>query len=227
MEATKNSEKGSATLVEMCLVFPLVLMVVFTLLYMGLYFLQSTVVNTYAQKAAVYVSRMTAIPGYDSLGSYAASNDFIINTTDYKDEINSAMDSDNYSLYRYWKKEMGLESATSKVESKLKTVLTNGSILGGKKFSCDIEIDNNFLFQSVTVTVAQTFDTPFFMTILGMKGTLKMETVAQATATSPSEFVRTVDFAYDMVDLLLQKLNLGSLDTVVTKIQGFRDKFGY
>lgn len=57
-----NSESGSAQIIEMTLIFPIVLFVLGFLIYVGSYVLQSTAMYTEAQKIAVIAAREGQMP---------------------------------------------------------------------------------------------------------------------------------------------------------------------
>ena len=57
-----NSESGSAQIIEMTLIFPIVLFVLGFLIYVGSYVLQSTAMYTEAQKIAVIAAREGRCP---------------------------------------------------------------------------------------------------------------------------------------------------------------------
>ena len=61
-----NSESGSAQIIEMTLIFPIVLFVLGFLIYVGSYVLQSTAMYTEAQKIAVIAAREGQMPGYEN-----------------------------------------------------------------------------------------------------------------------------------------------------------------
>lgn len=227
MDREREANRGSATLVEMCFVFPIVLIVICALLYYGLYFLQAAVVNSYAQKAALEVSRLVSISGYEEFGNISTATDFDWDGNIPDQETVNRVVSE-HDPYRYLDFSEGVAVASEEdvelVEAELVSLLKASSFLGGEP-TCNIEVSNYFLVQSVTVTVEQSFETPFFLTFFGMQDELKLITSVQAGATSPTEFVRNIDIAYDLVNYLLKKLNIGSIDTFVKKVNEFKTNY--
>lgn len=64
IDGKKDRECGAATIIEMTLIFPLVLVTVVTLFVAGLYILHSVTAYSAAQSIAVAAAREIQMPGY-------------------------------------------------------------------------------------------------------------------------------------------------------------------
>lgn len=217
-----NNERGSATLVEMCFIFPIVIMVVLTMLYLGLYSLQSAVANSYAQRAAIYVGRMVTMPAYDSFGELSNSVDFGYDEGQTPDavQVNEAVS--KHDPYRFWNISNVVDSnKVDAAESILENLLANAGFLFGN-VSCDIQTKNYFIYQTVTVNITQSLSTPFFVRFLGLPASIELATTVQAGANCPAEFARNVDLVYDVLNDVTQ----GKMSTYIEKLNSVKGKLG-
>lgn len=211
-----RDERGSATLVEMCFIFPIVIIVVLTMLYIGLFFLQSAVANSYAQRAVVYVSRMVTMPAYDMLGEFSSSVDFSSNPTTA--QVNKAVS--KHKPYRFCSSDVVDTDKVDTVARTLENLLVDAGFLFGD-VSCEIETENLFIYQTVTVNVTQSISLPFFVQFLGLPASIDLMTSVQAGATCPAEFVRNVDLVYDVADVFTG----GNLSAFMEKFNSIKSKF--
>ena len=129
-----NSESGSAQIIEMTLIFPIVLFVLGFLIYVGSYVLQSTAMYTEAQKIAVIAAREGQMPGYENF--FAGTG--ITTKTDFdwsdgympgKDIINEVMKV--HDPYRYWGKGFLKRENKTTMEKALRQLIAENSFLAG------------------------------------------------------------------------------------------------
>ena len=60
-----KSENGAASIIEMTLIFPLVIMILIFLIYLGAYIYDNVTIYNNSQMIAVAVSREVQVPGYE------------------------------------------------------------------------------------------------------------------------------------------------------------------
>lgn len=115
-----HGDNGAET-IEAALIYPFVLLIVCSLIYLGLFILQYMTVNAYAQKIALLAAREVAYPGYISLVSGDAIENSAVEIAldDYSKAASGDSDAANgcvinfptkaYEVharaYRYWSKD--------------------------------------------------------------------------------------------------------------------------
>ena len=248
-----KDESGETQFIEAAIIYPVVFMCIIFLIYMGLYILQSMILNSYAQKIAVLAAREVAYPGYLDLAddsiyrSSAVDADFgedivisadqrILNPTGQelrisraKIKIKCTFDTKEVKTqaYRYWKSDPLSDSAKGKLIGIMtgnNGIVTSQSILGTGQASANIHCENNVISQMVTVSVEQELIDFGVLRYFGID-TPKAKATASATVSDSDELVRNTDFVIYAVDSLAQKLGI-NINELREKVENALEKVG-
>lgn len=223
-----KSEKGAVPVIEAALMFPITFFVVFLLLYMSLYVYQNVVMYNQAQKIATIASKELSMPGYEVIGGTAAKTNQVDfeKESDFTGKISQIFDERN-GLYRYFDFGDPLERASDSgdikgtLEDELTKLVTNTNFLSASDdvIECEINAQNYFITQKVSVTVSKKVEIPEFFSHLGIDGSRYDITVTATAASSDgAEFVRNTDMVYDFITFLSDKLKISE------KIEGITQK---
>ncbi len=238
-----RDERGAALVLESAILYPIVFMCIFFLIYMGLYVLQQSALDAYAQKIAILGAREVAYPGYlqlsseDIYGNGAVEADLgELTTTDEGDKklhsvsVFCTFDTGDVKTdaYRYWR----LTKKTDKrgpmsvnAQQKLVDILEGEDGLvakygffGGKNVKATVECQNYVISQTVTVTITQDLMDLGVLGFFGIEAP-QAKAVAKATVGDSDELIRNTDFVLQVVDSLAAKLgiNVDSMKSSVTK----------
>lgn len=215
----RNKEKG-AIMLEATIIFPIVLMTVMALLYMGLMKLQETAMLYQVQRVASQGSMMVASPGYaelcDNGNSLDARKIDFASFPSNIDEYYKAYHENPIRLYREifgctWIGESELTSYGNKV---LDTV----SILAlGNFVNKEIRLERNFWGTTVVAEIGYEIRTPAVLRYFDLPETLGWKQAAYSKAIDPAGFIRNTDLAADAIVLGCEKLGLkDGLDKIIT-----------
>lgn len=212
-------KENGAIMVEAAFIFPMVLLTVMALIYLGLYKLQEGAILYQVQKVTRQADYVVSSPGYKELGRLdAKSFDFADDpsasavTNYYK-----AYHSDLTKLYREiagctWTNEAGLSGyATSAMQSLC--IFT-----GFDQMTSKVDLDRNFLSYSITVTTSLEYPMPGVLKYFGFKDKVILSQSASTVAMNPADFIRDVDMAWDGIKALAKLMGI-ELDTYVGKFK--------
>lgn len=213
-----EKEKG-AVMVEAVIVFPIVLLAVFSLIYLGLFKLQEMAMLYQVQRVAHQGAHVLASPGYQTLGDYDQKQiDFSSDPADVNAYYKAAH-ADLFVLYR----ELfgyGAWTSESELQSFMDTVAQSTLILAGGSYADNtVTIDRGLFSTQIKAEVIFRFPTPGVMRYFGYPDSLAYKQSATAVAMDPASFVRTVDLAGDAVTVISEKLGVkGQLDKIINGI---------
>ena len=203
-------------------------MILFYLIYMGLYILQCVTVESYAQKIALMAAREVAHPGYiDEIDSNA-----IDASVDYSgNEIHLSNKPKNIgvsSAYRYFApKNLISKEKQDYLKNQLENLIKTSSIIGNS--DGDIKVTINFknyvVVQQVEVTATQKLASFPVLKFFGMNDGLTVSSTAVASVNDSDEFIRNVDFINDIIETIGKKLGI-DINNIKDKIQNVKDKMG-
>lgn len=217
-----KDNKG-AVMVETVIIFPIVMMTVFFLIYLGLIKLQDMGILYQVQRTAHQGSMVVANPGYADLSSLSAYN---LKQID-REPIDFAMSSvavDTYygayheNLIVLYREIFGSGGWTSEAEMQdfLEKMGDDTMVLAGVDLLTEnAEIHRGLLSTRVNAEVTFGFPTPGVLRYFGYEGEMRFKQGATATAINPSGFVRNVDLACDVAGYASKKLGI---DEGVNKI---------
>lgn len=225
----KNGENGSV-MVEAAIIFPMVLMAVMALLYLGLFKLQEAAMLYQVQRVASEGSRLASSPGYAKLAEngYALDakridwNDYPENIEDYYIAYHESPD----VLYRELVSIFGGSWVSGgDIENFGKRVLDTVSVLAiGNLFQTKVELDRNFFGTSVVVEAKYEVQTPGVLRYFDFPDSLTMKQAAYRKAIDPAGFMRNVDLAADAVVVVSEKLGIkDDLDKIIECFNEVRD----
>lgn len=217
----RKEEKG-AIMVEAVIVFPIVLLTVFALIYLGLFKLQEMAMLYQVQRVAHQGAHALASPGYPELGEYDQKQiDFLTDPEDVNDYY-EAFHSDVLVLYR---EIFGYQTWTSegKLQDFMNQVAESTLILAGGSYAENRVTVNRGLFATkITAEVTFSFPTPGVMRFFGYPDSLAYKQSAAAMAMDPASFVRMVDLAGDAITIASEKLGIqGDLEKIMNGIREY------
>lgn len=223
MKIENNREKGTLML-EAAIIFPMVLMTVMALIFLGLFKLQETGMLYQVQRVASQGSLMAANPGYARLmGNGAELDSRKIDIVSYPSEIEEYYEAFHENPVRLYREIFGCTWITEDdLERYGNSVLDTVSVLAlGTFFDKDVSIERSFWGTTVVAEVGIRIPTPGILKFFGFPDHMEWKQAAYSKAVHPAGFIRNTDLAADAVVAACEKLGLkDGLD----KITGCMDK---
>lgn len=214
-----KKEKG-AVMVEAVIVFPIVLLTVFALIYLGLFKLQEMAMLYQVQRVAHQGAHVLASPGYRELGDYTQKTiDFSSNPAD----VNAYYKAYHDNLLVLYREIAGYGAWTSQGELQqfMDRVAESTLILAGGVYADNtVTIDRGLFATQIMSEVTFSFPTPGVMRYFGYPDSLAFKQSATAVAMDPANFVRMVDLAGDALTVVSEKL--GIADDIGKIMDGIR-----
>lgn len=223
-----KDETGAAMIVEAVIIYPIVILCLFFLIYVGLLMIQSAMLSSCAEKMAMVAAREVAYPGY--LKSTGGA--FTSNSVDLDDggEVNVTfiISETEIKPYRYWSP----DPLSNESKETIKDIICNPvygivktqSILGTRKTEATVICTNYLITQYVKVTIKQEVLDIGVLKYFGLSNpTVNVEAVAAVG--DSDEFVRNTDLMYDAVKWLAEKLGI-DFKKIKGKIESALDKIG-
>lgn len=209
-------------MVEAALIFPAVIITVLIMLVVSLLKFQEDVVKFGTQKMVSQMAREVAYPGYtEYIGS---SSDMSIDISDL-----STVNVEGYYKQRKLYKAFGSnhQAAADRFEEKTQKFLTDYAFLTGLTVKRPNANVKGFLFNTAQIEVEYGVRLPHFVTYLDVPQDLMLKTSSYAAVSNPTEFVRNVDIAVDLLDFFLEKLGFKErVDIYLEKMRDLILKFG-
>lgn len=218
-----KSQKG-AVMVEASIYFPIVLGIVFAIIYVSLWKIEDCVAYFAAQKVANSAAAALQHEDFDML--YGNGEKVTLDTT-----VDFAYEADKMVPQKYvnnYYKGNGSKKLYTKVkinsaeyEKSLKKLLDSTKFVPFKLKNDDVnvKVHSGLLRSYVTVDIAIGFDTPGIMRYIGFEDEFKFHSKGYQFVTEPVEFVRNTDLSIDLIEYLFDKLGITS------KIEAFTSKF--
>lgn len=212
-------KENGAIMVEATLIFPLVILTVMALIYLGLFKLQEGAILYQVQKVARQADYVVSSPGYQELGTLDAKS-FDFNSDPSAAQIKAYYESyhkDFHTLYREifgctWASESAMTTYATQVMQSL-YIFT-----GFQTMKSEVDIHRNFLSNTITVTTSMEYPLPGVLKMLGFENNIVILNTASAVSMSPSDFIRDVDMAWDGLKALADLLNV-DLNNYVEKFK--------
>lgn len=216
-----KKEKG-AVMVEAVIVFPIVLLTVFSLIYLGLFKLQEMAMLYQVQRVAHQGAHVLANPGYRTLGNYTAKHiDFVSNPAD----VNEYYKASHKNLLVLYRELAGYGAWTSENELRyfMNRLADSTLILAGGAYADNtVTVDRGLFATQIKAEVTFRFPTPGVMRYFGYPDSLAYKQSATAVALDPANFVRTVDLAGDALTVISEKLGIrGDLQKIMNGIRKY------
>ncbi len=206
-------------MVEASIYMPLVLCTVMALLYLALFNMQEYMMLYQVHRVAAVASREDAYLGYEE---FRMGQDNEIDF-DWGEKSGPSVDTiaSYYGAYTSHATSMYRELGTALSIGTGSTVDSSGYtsrfadaarkstlIALGTVSAPEVEIDPGFWGTDVTVTITHSLSMPGVLAYLGYDGSRTIRTAAYSYSVNPSEFVRNVDLASDLVSYIMEKCGL-------------------
>lgn len=206
-------------MVEASIYMPLVLCTVMALLYLALFNMQEYMMMYQAQRVSAVAAREEAYLGYEEFGmgegneidfSWGEGNLPSANTVSsyyeaYFDRVSS--------IYR----EMGtalsisgvMDADSSGYTARFADAARQSALIAlGTISAPEVEIAPGFWGTDITVTITHSLPIPKVLQYLGYRSEATIRIAAYSYSVNPSEFVRNVDLAVDLVSYIMEKCGL-------------------
>lgn len=220
-----NSERG-AIMVEASIYFPIVIFTVFAMIYFGMVKYQESILNFQVQKLAVMGGREAAYQGYEAFsqdGSIQSSAVDFKAGKNFSSEIESYYEKHSEHLYNEWK--FNYEEEEGRLEGVLSEMLSKRSFLTGIETTADVEINSYVIGRSITVHATYGLKSPKFLSYVGVPLDLTLKTSVTQSAANPTELVRNIDLATDLIDFLLERFGVKDrVDSFLKKVEDIKNK---
>lgn len=191
-----RDESGAALIVESSIVYPIVFVSILFLVMMSLIFVQKSILQSDAEKAAEYIARTITYDGYSDVMKLSidgveynenlSKEDVDVLLTDEK--LYDALARNTVDLKKY--------------EKQVEEIASEHNFFRTNELDCSIQINNNVLNNSVTVTIKNQLQISDFFANFGFLDEFYYEVSAVATFGSPSEFVRDVKLVEDLGNMI-------------------------
>lgn len=211
----RKNEKG-AVMVEATIYMPLVLCTVMALLYLALFNMQEYMLMYQAQRAAAVVSREEAYLGYEKFGM-GDDNEIDFDwgegnvpsdreVTAYYEAYHNSMK----ALYRGIGRLFSGGGARMDYSARFSDAARESAVIVlGNISNPEIQVERGFLGTEVKVTIRHSLPVPGILKYLNYEGGTTIRAAAYSYSVNPSEFVRNVDLAVDLVSYIMKKFGLG------------------
>ncbi len=238
MKKLIKSESGAASILEATILFPIVLVTVMFLIFVGFTFLQRAILQSTADRLSQYLSRCVAYPGYTELIDpfYEPAKD-----TSWENRVKNAMADEYSDPYRYTFGIFGLYSKTKEyAQTGRDAMLKNGYLekvsflkpsttevgIPAELASLSPETENGYVCgisastSNITVYLGQKYIFAGFYDVIGI-GNAEMMIYGKSTSnvTDVPETVRLVDWSFDTVEKLVCNMGDGKGAEIVEKVK--------
>ena len=185
-----------AIVVEATFVLPIVIIVIFILVYMALFEIQQSFMYLQAQMLSQKITKIILFPGYEELQK--ENNNPSISSLD---RIYQEHDPYRYLGGVYIKK---YES----YENEIADIIKNTTYLSGNSAHAKIDTEFSNLSTAVTVLLTYNYKLPSFVKLIGLNPNIEITAKATTYANDSVDFIRNADLSFDLIDFLLQKYQL-------------------
>lgn len=224
----RNEEQGSI-MVEAAIYIPLVFSVVMVLLYIALFNMQEYLMMYEVQRVAAVVGREEIYMGYEKFNMGQENEIEWDNNLELSKDTVSEYYREHFSSLRRLYRDIGYAGSEAYVDSYegrfADAVRSSALIALGTIGSPKVEVNTGFLGTEVTVSVTHEIPLPGVLEYLQYNGGTVIRTAAYTYSVNPSEFVRNVDLASDMVAYIFEKFDLSEqYHGVINKVNLVLDK---
>ncbi len=210
-----RSDRGSVSVIEAAVVYPLTVLSVVALIYTGMYVYDVSYLGDRAKSTAMTVSHTVAFAGYDRLGDvYSAAGMRTEDTRPDRRSVESA-----YSAcrpYRYLRDYQADTRFSERISG-----YASGGIFSPEDISCSVEVRRRLFDREIVVTAEKEIRMPGVLRIMGAGGNRKMQVTASAVTSDPAEFIRNTDLTLRAADYIGVKTGIaGKVSEMRSKISG-------
>lgn len=209
-----KDETGSASILEYTIVFPIVFIICCLLIFMGFIQFERSVVVSATQRGANIGTKLLSDPHYAEIAGLD-----IVNDIDYLEVGN--VDFSNYKdrtsePYRYlFLSDTGFDEA----EQRIRAMIESNSLFFKPDTQIDVKLQNNFISKQIKIKVIKGYHLSNYAKMAGLSPIGQIEYEVTADCDNPSEFIRNIDLADDIVRELTGEDVKGYVDKLFQKIQ--------
>ena len=192
-----REERGSASLIEYTFVFPIVFIVCCLLIFMGFLQYERSVVVSAAQRGAIIGAKLLADPHFAEIAGLDTSDD-----SDYLEV--GQVDFGNYKdssskPYRYL---FNTNDGFNEAEQRVRAMVNANSMFFKPDTKIDVKLQNSFISKQMKISITKDYNLSNFAKMVGLPPIGQISYEVTATGDNPSEFIRNIDFADDLVRTL-------------------------
>ena len=104
-------------------------------------------------------------------------------------------------------------------------MLSRRSFLTGVETTVDVSISNYVIGKSLTVKASYGLRSPKLLDYVGVPMDLTLKSNVTQSASNPTELVRNIDLATDLIDFLLKRFGVKDrVDSFLKKVEDIKDK---
>ncbi len=226
-----KDEQANA-IIEYVMIFPLILIIICSIFIVSFALHDKSTLESAAQRGAIYGAHIIADPNYttlvgDDVTSVVTDEDVLdidkdINSLDFE-AFNLNEFADNAGLYRAF--HVNDAQVNSLVKAKVNNIVDNTKLhwLPDVNVSSNCQVTNLIVYQTVDVTVTETYPLPRILEVLGLPSQYTFTANAELTVNDPNEFVNNMDLAKDMLIKIDNEFAGGKLQDCIDNAQ---DKIG-
>jgi len=206
-----KEEKASATILEYTIILPLIMSVVFILIFTGYIQHQKAVIESATIRGAIMASRDIVDPNYSSIVKHDSKKD--------DNDISSiTIDGGNYKIskpYRYLFRSGG-EIPSSKAD--IVNIITSNQLFASSSPEVSVK-EVAGIFRKIIVSAKQEYTVPVVLPSFELPSFVTIQSQSTVYVNEPAEFIRNADFAIDLVQPLV--------GDIVTKINATFKKVSF
>lgn len=206
-----REEKGAVSVIEAAAVYPVVILGVAALIYMGMFVFEVSYLDARAEKAAAAVAKTISFTGYDELGDIYTDSG--LRREDSKPDracVEKACASNR--AYRYLVNGEADERFVSGIAE-----YSSGLLFSPGDITCSIEVERRLFDRQVNVTVEKGIRMPGVLRSIGIASHRRIRVCASAVSEDPAEFVRNTDLVLNAAELAGRKTGVSEKLSVVRR----------
>lgn len=182
-----KDEKGSVAVIEASVIYPLVILSIAAMIYIGMYIFEASYLNDRARSAAVTAAKTVSFTGYEALGDIYVKTG--LNPEDEKpDRTHVDKAYSKSSPYRYLRKGQVSERFTESISE-----YAAGGLFSVTDISFSVDVERRLFDREVNVTLEKSVRLPGVLKTLGIAGNRTIKVTASAVTSDPAEFIRNTD----------------------------------
>ncbi|HAA43329.1 MAG TPA: pilus assembly protein [Ruminiclostridium sp.] len=203
-----KNNKGSIT-VEATIIVPVVIFTVIALILIGEFLYQHSYIQSVADRTACRGAEIWNNPSKDMIMGYIS-----------KDKMKDVC---LYWRIPFLESSKARNTKQSKIEEYTKYLMSRVSILDKPEtLSVTARMETDYIiYKKIRVTVEAEYKNPFapFLRVFGLKDTITIRVHSEAVVNEPVEFIRTTDFALDVVKEIDNGLFKGKGNEIVKDVR--------
>lgn len=204
---------NGAIVVEAVFIIPIVVIVIYVLIYMGLMQVQKQIIYNETQKISQKLVKNISFPGYEHVALLS------------EDDVNECDYNKVFSIHNPYRYLFNNNKIFYSYIDLLKTNINNTKIIKIKLDEPNIKIINRGLAKQLNISTNYVYKIPCFVRLLGINNEVESSVSVRSCAIDSSEFIRNVDITFDLIDFLLQELGLkDKIELFYNKINTFKSK---